>query len=85
MRYKDTLSLYDELVAGGCTEAQARVQASQLGGVGEFLDEFKQDFNMQMIGLKEEMGDIKKDLHWMRLIGATMIVTFLGNIILMKM
>lgn len=56
MSYKDTLELYDELIAGGCSEAQARVQAKQLGSVGNILDK------------------IDKDLLWMRVIGAGMIV-----------
>ena len=78
MIYKDTLKLYDELLAGGCTEVQARTQANQLGGMGEFLDDVRKDFD-------EQMGGLKKDLQWMRLIGAAMIVTFLGNIVMMKL
>ena len=73
MSYKDTLKLYDELIAGGCTEPQARVQAEQLGAVGNVLDELKQEMRL---GFQK----LDKDIYWMRLIGAAMIVTFLGNI-----
>ncbi len=41
MQYKDTLKLYDELLAGGATESSARANATQLGAFGEFLDDFK--------------------------------------------
>ena len=51
MKYKDTLELYDELIAGGCTESQARVQAKQLGATGNILDEIKNElYWMRLIG-----------------------------------
>jgi hypothetical protein len=42
-KMKDTLSLYDELLAGGCTEAQARVQAHQLGDVSDVTKDIKNE------------------------------------------
>ena len=68
MSYKDTLALYDDLVAGGCTEAQARVQAKQLGGVAEAISEHN-----------DVMRKIEKDLFWLRIIGGAMALAFLSN------
>ena len=66
--YKDTLELYDELIAGGCTEKQARVQARQLGSVGTILD-----------SMNSKLDKIDKDLIWMRVIGGVMSATFFAN------
>ncbi len=41
MSYKDTLELFDELVAGGASEARA--QAKQLGGIGDILERIEKD------------------------------------------
>lgn len=60
MAYKDTLELYEELIAGGASESQARIQAKQLGAISHILIK------------------IDKDLVWMRIIGAAMIVTFMS-------
>lgn len=70
MSYKDTLELYDELIAGGCTEAQARAQAKQLGAVGTELG-----------AIRTVLDDIRKDLFWMRIIGGVMCVAFFSNCI----
>jgi hypothetical protein len=67
MSYKDTLELYDELMAGGCTETQARVQAKQLGSIGTVLD-----------SMNTKLDKIDKDLVWMRVIGAAMTLAFLS-------
>jgi hypothetical protein len=40
---KDTLSLYNELLAGGCTETQAQIQAKQLGDVSDVMKEIKSE------------------------------------------
>lgn len=48
---KDTLSIYDELLAGGCTEVQARAQAKQLGDVRDLVSVIEKDlFWMRIIG-----------------------------------
>jgi hypothetical protein len=61
MKHKDTLTLYEELVASGISDTQAKIQAHQLGGVTDCLEE------------------IKKDMWWMRAIGAAMTVAFFSN------
>mgnify|MGYP001565882103 CR=1 FL=1 len=94
--YKDTLKLYDELISGGCSEDQARVHAEQLGLLGEFLNDIKQTFSSQMVSLrqdfddkmivlKKEIGDVRRDLGWMHLIGSAMIVAFLTDIFAMRL
>jgi hypothetical protein len=51
MEIKDTLTMYDELVAGGCTETQARIQAMQLGTVSNLVERIEKDlFWMRAIG-----------------------------------
>lgn len=70
MAYKDTLTLYEELVAKGVPEEQAKIQAHQLGGVSEAMDR-----------QTDVLQEIKKDLFWMRIIGGAMIVTFLSNVL----
>ncbi len=51
MQYKDTLELYDELIAGGASESAARIQAKQLGDVGNALKQLGNDmFWMRIIG-----------------------------------
>lgn len=79
MSYKDTLKLYDELIAGGCTEAQARVQAEQLGSVGTVLDQFKSDIKDFKTDMDNRFNGLEKDLFWMRVIGGAMAFAFLGS------
>jgi hypothetical protein len=71
---KGTLQMYDELLAGGCTESQARVQANQLG---EALDTFSKAIN----DFNKELTEIKGELKWMRIIGSAMVVAFLANLL----
>lgn len=68
MAYKDTLELFDELVAAGTPESQARAQARQLGEAGNVLDT-----------MNAKLDKIDKDLIWMRVIGAAMTIAFLSN------
>jgi hypothetical protein len=68
MAYRDTLQLYDELIAAGIPEAQARAQAKQLGEVA-----------MEQNGMLNVLEKIEKDMYWMRIIGAAMTVTFFSN------
>lgn len=67
MAYKDTLTLFEELVATGVPEAQAKIQAHQLGGV---TDEFGK--------IRNVLERIEKDLFWMRIIGGAMTFAFLS-------
>ena len=72
MAYKDTLQLYDELVATGTSEANARIQAKQLGAMGDYIGD-------AILGLNSKLDKIDKDLIWMRVIGGAMIIAFLST------
>lgn len=72
MQYKDTLTLFDELVAAGTPEAQARAQAQQLGAIGD-------NFSNSIAKIETVLGKLEKDSIWMRIIGAAMTVAFLSN------
>lgn len=87
MEYKDTLALYDDLRAGGCTEDQARVQAKQLGAVGNALEilsrslvSMEERINKNLIRMEGEIKQLTikmdKDMYWVRLIGGAMIIAF---------
>ncbi|HYT43783.1 MAG TPA: hypothetical protein VEP90_15700 [Methylomirabilota bacterium] len=80
MQYKDTLKLYDELLAGGATESSARANATQLGAFGEFLDDFKSSNDKSFREIESTLTGIKKDLLWMRIIGAGLILIFSANL-----
>ena len=92
--YKDTLTLYEELVASGVPDEQAKVQAHQLGAVstyvGDAIHQMNDRMNIKFNEMDERMDNkfnevdrkldkIDKDLIWMRVIGAAMIVAFLSN------
>ncbi len=81
MKYKDTLRLFDELVAGGATESSARANATQLGSFGEFLDDFKSSNEKSFREIDNTLLSIKKDLLWMRIIGAGLILIFSANLL----
>jgi hypothetical protein len=69
MAHKDTLTLYEELIATGVPDGQAKIQAHQMGALSE-----------QMGGIDKTLKQIEKDLMWMRVIGAAMVVSFMSNI-----
>jgi hypothetical protein len=71
MQYKDTLELFDELVAAGTPEPQARAQARQLGAIGDL-------FGTELNNVHSKLDKIDKDLIWMRIIGAAMCIAFLS-------
>jgi len=77
--YKDTLTLYEELVASGVSEGQAKVQAHQLGSVGDYMGNAINNMNAKFVEMDRKLEKIDKDLIWMRVIGAAMIVAFLSN------
>jgi len=77
--YKDTLTLYEELVASGVPEGQAKVQAHQLGSVGDYMGNAINNMNAKFVEMDRKLEKIDKDLIWMRVIGAAMIVAFLSN------
>lgn len=79
MDHKDTLALYDALLAGGCTEPQARVQAAQLGAMGDSLSRSIDNVDNRLRQIDKRLISIDKDMLWMRAIGAAMIVAFFSN------
>lgn len=92
MSHKDTLTLYEELVATGISDAQARIQAHQLGGVSDFLEESLNKFNYSIQdsldrlersveGTNRRMDKIDTNLWWMRSIGISMATIFFANIV----
>jgi hypothetical protein len=89
MQYKDTLTLYDELIKGGASESQARVQAHQLGAMGDLFQVELRNISQSLDnGLKElgsKIDSIEKDMFWMRLIGASMTIAFFSNIVMCKL
>lgn len=70
--YKDTLTIYEELMAGGCTETQAKVQAHQLGALGD-------NVSKSINGLSKRLDKLDKDMFWMRIIGGAMTFAFVTN------
>lgn len=64
---KGSLQIYDELIAGGCTDAQARAQANQ-------LDEVSKSVSV----LNSILIKIEKDLFWMQIIGGAMTAAFMS-------
>ncbi len=82
MQYKDTLQLFDELVATGVPDAQARIQAQQLGSMGNYIGDVISSVNEKLDKLEIDLSEIRKDLSWMRIIGAAMTVAFFSNILL---
>ena len=79
METKDTLELYDNLIAGGCSESQARVQATQLGAMGTALSNSIDSVFGQLRRIDSKLDKMDKDMFWMRAIGAGMIVSFLAT------
>lgn len=79
MSYKDTLTLYEELVAAGTPVPQAKIQAHQMGAMGDYLGEAINDLNTTVRGVNTRLDKIETDMFWMRLIGGAMTVTFFSN------
>lgn len=74
MAYKDTLTLYEELVSTGIPDSQAKILAHQQGGI---IDE------MNSIGTRLEikLTRIDSSMDWIKGIGATLAVAIIGNIV----
>jgi len=51
MAYKDSLTLYNELISTGVSEEQAQIQAQQMGSVTDILVKIEKDLMwMRVIG-----------------------------------
>ncbi len=79
MEIKDTLTLYNEFKASGMPEEQAQIQAHQLGALSNTLEQSMITLRSEMFEIKTWLTKIDKDMHWMRIIGAAMTVTFFSN------
>ncbi len=100
MAHKDSLTLYNEFVANGMPEAQAQIQAHQMGDLAdemggrynelsEKLNETnkKLDSTIHELNAKLDIAfsKINISLKWMMLIGGAMAASFFSNIIFLKM
>lgn len=65
MQYKDTLTLYEELIAEGTPEAQAKVIAHQHGAVGSSIDNLRLDMNSFKADMKADMNIFKSSIEKM--------------------
>jgi hypothetical protein len=83
MAYKDTLTLYKELVASGVPEAQADIQSHQMGSLADSLIGRFEIMDARFVKMDAKLDlsiqGIRKDLMWMRIIGGAMTLTFLAN------
>ena len=73
MSYKDTLTLYEELVATGVPDAQAKIQAHQLGALADELND-----------IGPRLDKIDANMKWMMLIGGVMAASFFSNVLFLK-
>lgn len=78
MTYKDTLTIYEELVATGISDSEAKVQAHQFGSINVFILDVKQDLEKSLSEIRDELKSMKKDMLWMRLIGAALFAAMLA-------
>lgn len=92
MSHKDTLTLYEEQIARGVPDEQARIIAHQLGNLADEFGSLTDELTRELRSLRSEMTagfskidirfiKIEKDMFWMRLIGAAMVITFFTNIL----
>ncbi len=76
MAHKDTLTLYEDLIASGAPEAQAKIQAHQMG---DLADEMGSRYNELNAKLDLSLQGLRKDLMWMKIIGGAMTLAFMSN------
>jgi len=92
MSYKDTLTLYEELVDSGVSDAQAKIVAHQHGELGDELANTCKGLREDMRGIKTDLNnmdkkmdltviELKTEMKWMRIIGGAMTFAFLANFI----
>jgi hypothetical protein len=81
MAYKDTLTLYEELVVTGVPEEQAKMIAHQHGRLGDSVTNTCNEIKDQLVKIDISIIEIKTEMKWMRNIGAGMIMIFLANFI----
>lgn len=79
MSYKDTLTIYEELVATGVPESQAKIQAHQMGAAGNAFEAAVGGLDRAIQGMNKRLDKIDSVLFWMRIIAIAMTVAFLSN------
>lgn len=81
MSYKDTLTLYEEQVANGVSNEQAKIIAHQLGSVGDNFSNAIKNINENLIKLDKDIIKLDKDMFWIRMVGSAMTLAFFSNIV----
>ena len=83
MAFKDTLTLYKDLIAAGTPEAQAEVIAHQNGSIGFVLEEFREEQNrmdkrldVSLMKIDSKLDVMTANIFWLKLIGGIMTVLF---------
>lgn len=83
MQYKDTLTMYEELISTGMPEGQAKVAAHQWGEMGDTLGNaiygIREDLKELKNDVKTQFIELKKDMFWVRIIGAALFAAMLTN------
>lgn len=81
MSYKDTLTLYEELVATGIPDSQAKIMAHQQGEVVSEMNNIGTILDKTMHEINIKLANIDTSMNWMKGIGATLAVAIIGNIV----
>ena len=87
MAFKDTLTLYEELVDTGIPETQAKIIAHQHGAVGasivEFRNEIRESFatmdkrlDVSLMKIDSKLDVMTANIFWLKLIGGIMTIIF---------
>lgn len=67
MSYKDTLTLYEELIASGKPDGEAKTQAHQLGDLGSAVvntcNEIKEQLNKMDSKIDSKIDQIRSDMN----------------------
>jgi flagellar biosynthesis/type III secretory pathway protein FliH len=82
MSYKDALTLYEELVATGTEEGQAKAMAHQMSSLS---DEMGGRYNELSARLDKRLDSIDSNLKWMMIVGGVMAASFFSNVLFIKL
>jgi hypothetical protein len=67
MSYKDTLTLYEELIASGKPDGEAKTQAHQLGALGSAVvntcNEIKEQLNKMDSKIDSKIDQLRSDMN----------------------
>jgi hypothetical protein len=82
MSYKDALTLYEELLASGTDEGQAKAMAHQMSSLA---DEMGGRYNELSARLDKRLDSIDSNLKWMMIVGGVMAASFFSNVLFIKL